>query len=306
MKPNLGQFENAPDWKEILKFFRGNELQNFFQRLLEADLKALIKIQYVDSVAKSKAALIIVGQRLRAVDKRDMFDYVVDMLDLHNVLERQIGQLSGGELQRFIIALTCVQKADIYMFDEPSSYLDVKQRLNAARMIRSLCDPQVYIIAVEHDLSILDYLSDFICCLYGVPGAYGVVTMPMSVRQGINIFLSGFVPSENMRFRECELTFKVSEQNNDNAVLGGESEATKDSKLIYTYPVMTKTLGPFKLSVESGNFKPSEIIMMLGQNGTGKTTLIKLLAGILTPDDEELELPKLTISYKPQTISPKF
>ena len=37
---------------------------------------------------------------------------------------------------------------------------------------------------VEHDLSVLDYLSDYICCLYGVPGAYGVVTMPFSVREG--------------------------------------------------------------------------------------------------------------------------
>lgn len=120
----------------------------------------------------------------------------------------------------------------------------------------------------------------------------------MSVRQGINVFLSGFIPSENMRFRDEELTFKVKESNNDNVVLG-ESEATKDNKVVHRYPLMTKTLGPFKLSVQPGSFKPSEIIMMLGQNGTGKTTLIKLLAGILKPDDEEVEMPKLTISYKP-------
>ena len=174
-------------------------------------MKALIKIQYVDSVAKSKAAKIIVGQRLKKMDGRDMFDQAVEMLDLQVILTREIGQLSGGELQRFIIAMTAVQEADIYMFDEPSSYLDVKQRLKASRMIRSLLGPQLYVVCVEHDLSILDYLSDFICCLYGTPGAYGVVTMPMSVRQGINVFLAGFVPSENMRFRDFELTFKVSE-----------------------------------------------------------------------------------------------
>ena len=69
---------------------------------------------------------------------------------------------------------------------------------------------------------------------------------------------------------------------------------------------MSKTLGPFKLEIQSGTFKPSEIVMMLGQNGTGKTTLIKLLAGILNPDQENVEMPKLTISYKPQTIAPKF
>ena len=105
------------------------------------------------------------------------------------------------------------------MFDEPSSYLDVKQRLNAGRMIRSLLQPQTYVVVVEHDLSILDYLSDFICCLYGHPGAYGVVTMPMSVRQGINVFLAGWIPSENMRFRDIELTFNVSEKKEEKAAV---------------------------------------------------------------------------------------
>lgn len=268
-------------------------------------MKALIKIQYVDSVAKSKAAKIIVGQRLRKMDGRDMFDAAVEMLDLQVILTREIGQLSGGELQRFIIAMTCVQTADIYMFDEPSSYLDVKQRLKASRMIRSLLGPQLYVVCVEHDLSILDYLSDFICCLYGTPGAYGVVTMPMSVRQGINVFLAGFVPSENMRFRDFELTFKVSE--NETAVEAVyDSQAAKDNKSVFTYPDLVKTMGPFKLTVNSGTFKPSEIVMMLGQNGTGKTTLIKLLAGMLQPDDEEVEMPKLSVSLKPQTIAPKF
>jgi translation initiation factor RLI1 len=81
------------------------------------------------------------------------------------------------------------------MFDEPSSYLDVKQRLNAARTIRSLLHPTCYVICVEHDLSVLDYLSDFICCLYGLPGAYGVVTLPFSVREGVCHWSSGAMDS---------------------------------------------------------------------------------------------------------------
>jgi ATP-binding cassette subfamily E protein 1 len=127
--------------------------------------------------------------------------------------------------------MTCVQKADIYMFDEPSSYLDVKQRLKASRMIRSLLQPLTYVVVVEHDLSILDYLSDFICCLYGTPGAYGVVTLPMSVRQGINIFLSGFIPAENLRFRDFELTFRVVEQKENNtSKIDAKDDASKDDK----------------------------------------------------------------------------
>jgi len=116
-------------------------------------------------------------------------------------------------------------------------------------MIRSLLGPETYVIVVEHDLSILDYLSDYICCLYGTPGAYGVVTMPMSVRQGINVFLSGFIPSENVRFREEELNFRVKETINENIILN-ESDAVKDSKVIHMYPNMTKTLGPFKLTIQ--------------------------------------------------------
>jgi ATP-binding cassette subfamily E protein 1 len=99
MKPNLGNFENPPDWKAIMQHFRGNELMNFFQAMLEEEMKALIKIQYVDSVAKNpKAAAVIVGTRLQKADKRDMFKHAVDMLDLEPVLKREIGQLSGGEL----------------------------------------------------------------------------------------------------------------------------------------------------------------------------------------------------------------
>lgn len=199
----------------------------------------------------------------------------------------------------------------MYMFDEPSSYLDVKQRLNAARMIRKMVTDQKYVIVVEHDLSILDYLSDFVCCLYGQPGGYGVVTMPFSVREGINIFLAGYIPTEQMRFREYELTFRVSaEQDRKDQQRELTEEEAKEverlKKLNYVYPSMTKTLGNFKINITEGVFNASETVVMLGQNGTGKTTMIKILAGILKPDDEGLEMPRLNISFKPQTIAPKF
>ena len=198
-----------------------------------------------------------------------MIQYVEDTLDLHPVMERDVDKLSGGELQRFAIGVVIVQRADVYMFDEPSSYLDVMQRLKAARAIRSLLAQNTYVIVVEHDLSVLDYLSDYICCLYGSPGHYGVVTMPFSVREGINIFLAGFIPTENMRFRDHGLTFKVSEQADQRDVGGEGGPAT------YTYPLMSKKMGEFELKVEAGNFSTSEIVVMLGQNGTGKTTFIK-------------------------------
>jgi len=293
-KPNLGKFDSPPDWKEILDYFKGSELQNYFTKLLEDDLKSVIKPQYVDQIPKAVKGNVI--DLLNKKNERDNKEHVCDLLDLNKVMDREIKDLSGGELQRFAIAIVCIRKAEIYIFDEPSSYLDVKQRLNAAQAIRELSSHDKYIIVVEHDLAILDYLSDFICCLYGVPGAYGVVTMPFSVREGINIFLDGNIPTENLRFRDESLTFKVSDQ-------ASEEEVKRMTST--TYPAMSKTLGNFHLDVERGEFSDSEILVLLGENGTGKTTYIRMMAGKLEPDSGTVEIPSLNISYKPQKITPR-
>jgi ATP-binding cassette subfamily E protein 1 len=292
-----GRFgSDPPDWTEILTYFRGSELQNYFTRILEDELKAIIKPQYVDQIPKAVSG--IVSSLIDKKNERDNKEHVCKVLDLSDIVcSRNVADLSGGELQRFAIAMVCIQKADIFMFDEPSSYLDVKQRLKAAEAIRDLIQDDKYIIVVEHDLSVLDYLSDFICCLYGVPGAYGVVTMPFSVREGINIFLDGFVPTENLRFRETSLVFKVAET-------ATEEEVKRMCR--YEYPKMVKRLGnQFQLTVLPGTFTDSEIIVMLGENGTGKTTFIRMMAGNLKPDEGESDVPTLNISYKPQKISPK-
>lgn len=322
-KPNLGKFDNPPDWAQILVYFRGSELQNYFTRILEDNLKAIIKPQYVDHIPKAvKGKLIDI---MNSKNQRNNLEWAMSELDLNHVKDREIEVLSGGELQRFAIAVVVVQTSDVYMFDEPSSYLDVKQRLKAATTIRSVVAGeeglQKFVIVVEHDLAILDYLSDYICCLYGTPSAYGVVTMPFSVREGINIFLAGFIPTENLRFRDEELNFKMASST--------ELFDNPGRNHMYRYPDMTKTMKgggegggagrSFILHVENGSFTDSEIIVMLGENGTGKTTFIRMMAGLLKSDEavkaeEEgdmdkaaaLGVPQLNVSYKPQKISPKF
>ncbi|ETN36255.1 translation initiation factor RLI1 [Cyphellophora europaea CBS 101466] len=297
LKPNLGRYDSPPDWADILKYFRGSELQNYFTKILEDDLKSVVKPQYVDQLPRAiKGPTKEVKALLESRSQLGNMQHIMDVLELNGVHDREVGILSGGELQRFALAITCVQKADVYMFDEPSSYLDVKQRLAAARTIRELLTHNNYVIVVEHDLSVLDYLSDFICVLYGRPAVYGVVTLPASVREGINIFLDGHIPTENLRFREESLTFRMTEAGEDYIV---------DKARGFQYPKMKKTLGGFSLNIEAGTFTDSEIIVMMGENGTGKTTFCKMLAGAEQPDGNQ-KVPPMNISMKPQKITPKF
>ncbi|KAL7927647.1 P-loop containing nucleoside triphosphate hydrolase protein [Trichoderma austrokoningii] len=297
LKPNLGRHDNPPDWEDVIKHFRGSELQNYFTKLLEDDLKAVVKPQYVDQIPKAvRGPEKSVRHLLESRATLGNTEEVTRVLELNHIMDRDITLLSGGELQRFAIGTVCVQKADVYMFDEPSSYLDVKQRLSAAKMIRSLVRDDDYIIVVEHDLSTLDYLSDYVCVLYGKPAIYGVVTMPYSVREGINIFLDGHIPTENLRFRDESLTFRLAEATDDFAI---------DRSRAFAYPKIEKTLGNFRLRVDAGEFTDSEIIVMMGENGTGKTTFCRLLAGAIKPDSKS-SVPDMRISMKPQTITPKF
>lgn len=293
-KPNLGKFMNPPGWTEILQYFRGSELQNYFTKILEDNLKAVIKPQFVELIVKSVKGTV--GEILKSRDERGVADSLVKELELTDVLDRQVETLSGGELQRFAIAVTCSINADVYMFDEPSSYLDVRQRLVAAKVIRSLLGPNKYVVVVEHDLAVLDYLSDFTCLLYGVPSVYGVVSLPTGVREGINIFLDGILPTENLRFREESLNFRMMEN--------AEDRPENDIMRRYEYPAMQKTFtgrSSFGLEIEPGEFTDSEIIVMLGENGTGKTTFIRMLAGAEKADSDD-QVPELNVSYKPQKL----
>lgn len=291
--PNFGDYENLIGYTQVLEYYKGSELQNYFTKLIEYKIKTVVKPQYIDFIVKKTNGTV--REWLDKKNELNNKELICQMLNLESIQDNEIKTLSGGELQRFTIALACVQKADVYIFDEPSSYLDVKQRLQVAQVIRSMSLHNNYIIVVEHDLSVLDYLSDYICVLYGTPGIYGVVTAPYTVREGINIYLDGYIPTENLRFRENSLNFKFLETTTD--------KINRTSQ--YNYSSSVHNIGKFKLNIKEGMFNDSEITVILGENGTGKTTFMNLLAG-LYPENNDINISRLSISYKPQKIIPTF
>jgi ATP-binding cassette, sub-family E, member 1 len=293
IKPNLGNFQKPPEWNEIIQFYRGSALQDYFQKMSEGNLKVSYKPQYVDKIPKAISGKV--SELLEKVDQRKILDTLSEQLELKKIWDRQLDILSGGELQRVAVAAALSREADVYLFDEPSSYLDVKQRLCVAKVIRTLKEQQKTIIVAEHDLAIIDYLSDQICVFYGEPGVYGVVSHVHGVRTGINIYLQGYIPDENIRFRKEPIVFH--EKPPAIGALSGEP--------LLKWGQIEKTFKGFKLSAQPGEIRRGEIIGILGPNGIGKTTFIKILAGLEEADDKK-KLSELTVSYKPQYIAADY
>jgi len=290
---NLGNYEKPPGWDEILRHFRGSTLQDYFQKISEEKLGVSHKPQYVDKIPKVVSGNV--GQLLERVNERKNLDKLAEQLELEQLWNRPLEVLSGGELQRVAVAAVICREADVYLFDEPSSYLDVKQRLEVAKAIRSLKNDGKTVVVSEHDLAIIDYLSDQICILYGEPGVYGIVSNVHSVRTGINIYLQGYIPDENVRFRKEAIIFHEKPP----TVSFGVGET------LLKWGKTEKTYEGFKLVANEGEIKRGEIIGILGPNGIGKTTFIKILAGIEKADSKE-KFDELKVSYKPQYISAEY
>jgi ATP-binding cassette subfamily E protein 1 len=249
------------------------------------------KPQYVDQIPKVVKGTV--SDVLEARDERGVLNDIVGDLEVDHLMERELDVLSGGELQRVAIAAVVIRDAGVYLLDEPSSHLDIYQRINAARVIRRLLDEGRNVVVAEHDLAVLDYLSDEIFLLYGQPNVYGIVSNVHQVREGINIYINGYIPDENVRFRESPIIFHVKPP----------TSKTGRSRPLITWTELTKVYDGFDLTVQEGEIGVGEVIGILGKNGIGKTTFVRMLAGVEEPDGGAVIGGDIKVSYKPQYLT---
>lgn len=281
-KPNFGR--ESIEWDEIIKHFRGHEIQDFLDKISKKQIKISLKPQYVEGLQKIAQGKV---KEILKYDENDFNRMLLEKLNIKECLEKKISELSGGELQKVVIFASLSKNADVYLIDEPSSYLDIEERLKLGKIIHEIKDK--YVFVVEHDLTVLDYLSEYIYIIFGKPSCYGVISTVKGTRVGINEYLSGYLKAENMRFGE-EIKFDVLRAR------------TKKFEIVLTkYPSFEKTYEGFKLTVEEGVLYSGEVLGVLGKNATGKTTFIKVLAGVIKADNYDVGL-KSKVSYKPQYI----
>lgn len=292
LKPNLGNYEEYSSQEDIINYFRGSQLQNYFKKLYDNQLKIVHKPQMVDLLPKFVKGTV--KDLVEGVDERGSIDEVKDILELEPILSRSIKNLSGGELQRVAIAAAVLREADFYYFDEPTSWLDVRQRLNAVKVIRELAEIGKSVLVIEHDLAALDAISDYVHILYGEPGGYGVVSQLRGVRVGINTYINGFLREENVRFRKQPIVFDVR-----------PPASEIETEELTEYSDLNKKFKEFSLDVESGIVHHDEIITAFGPNGIGKTTFAKMLAGVTKPDSGKINK-KVKVAYKPQYLVSDF
>jgi len=282
--PNLGDFEHPGDWAKVLAHYRGTALHAHFERVAKGELRSVVKPQYVDRLADEPVtALDFVKQGGgRAAS-------ILEEVGLGGRGDRRLSELSGGELQLTAIARTLATDADLYLIDEPSSYLDIVHRLEVARLLRRLGETKS-VLVVEHDLGLLDYLADQAHLLYGESAAFGVISHPIPMRSAINTYLTGYLKDENVRFRTDPVRF----------VAHPPKPAVRLNVLV-EFPALEKQFPQFHLSVGAGSLAKGETVGVVGPNATGKTTFVRMLAGV-EPPTVGTPPPGVTVSYKPQYL----
>ena len=290
LKPNLGKYEEPPEWSEILKFYSGTELKAHFEKIQNDQINASIKPQQVYDLAR-----VFEGtgkELLEKYDDRGVSNQLIKELNLQNSVEQDVKELSGGELQRLAVAVASSKDADFYFFDEPSSYNDIYQRTSVTRVIHNLAKNGKSVMVVEHDLTLLDFVRDYIEVLYGVSSAYGIVSNVLSTKVGINVFLDGYLPNENVRFRDKKFSFDAS----------STAGQFMEEEIAFKYPTLEKKYTNFSLTVEQGKLRKGEILGIIGANALGKTTMMKMIAGEVKSDSGSVDK-KIKIAYKPQYLT---
>src|SRR3989344_5938081 len=288
IKPNLGRWKDPPVFKEVLNYFKGTETQKFLEKLHREEIILSYKPQQVDLIPKQFKGTVT--ELLARLGSEQEINSLAENLQLSSFLNNPVEAISGGELQRVAIAAAVLKKSNVYLFDEPTSYLDIKQRISVSQFIRSLADEQTAVMVIEHDLIILDYLTDLVNIMYGREGAFGIVSGVKSTREGINAFLEGYLKEENMRFRDHAITFAKAQDTGSGL-----------PKTLISWTALAKNLGNFNFKADAGSLRKNEIIGILGENGIGKTSFIKMLAGLIKADSGEIDA-SVKVSYKPQYL----
>jgi ATP-binding cassette subfamily E protein 1 len=286
--PNLGEWDSDDCyWEEVIESLPRGELRDFLTMISEAGAVVAVKPQYVDKLPNMVEGEV--GDLLRGVNERELLEEMTVKLGIDHLLNRKLTQLSGGELQRVAICATVLREADVYFFDEPSSYLDIHERMRIVGLIQELAETR-RVIVIEHDLAILDVLCDLIHIVYGEKGAYGIFTPARSTRTAINVYLDGFLPEQNIRIRDKPIIFQTHVE-----------RTSERGTPILSWGDLEKNLGDFKLTSGEGKIHRSEVVGVVGANGTGKTTMAKLIAGEMGYDAGWVTA-DAKISYKPQHV----
>jgi ATP-binding cassette subfamily E protein 1 len=291
--PNLGDYEHPATWGLILNYLSGKELKEHFEKVESGEVRISLKPQAVyrlPEVWKKD-----VSSLLDKMDETGERERVVEALGLEAALSKNLNELSGGELQRVAVAVASLKDADMYLFDEPSSYNDVYQRLEVSKLIRSIAEKGKYVLLVEHDMTFLDYASDFVQIVYGEPGVYGIVSSLYPSRSGINALLDGFLSQENTRFRDRSVTFDVTTS----------VEQQQSEEVIARYGSLRKSFPGFELSVDAGEITTGSVLGVIGANALGKTTFLRMLAGEEKPDSGSVSI-GVKIALKPQYLKADY
>ncbi|MFH1257745.1 MAG: ATP-binding cassette domain-containing protein, partial [Candidatus Micrarchaeota archaeon] len=236
--------------------FPSKEIKEYFEKLKPDAL--VYKPQEISGMGEKRK----VCELLKHVDERKELGKLKEIFDLDRIWERELQQLSGGELQKVVVCAALLREKETYFLDEPFSFLDYVYRI---RLINYLLEnfQQKKVLIIDHDISLLSYLCKQSYLMFGEPGAYGIVSQVYGTDRAINMFIEGYIGPENMRFREERIAYKH---------YMGETHRKK----LMEIPKMEMKRGEFVVKNPSAiQINEGEIVGIAGKNGIGKSTICR-------------------------------
>lgn len=99
------------------------------------------------------------------IDK-DLFNQIVKEVNIGNILELPLQKISGGELQKVLLARTLLIKPNLLILDEPTQGIDINGQLEFYKLIEKLCKEKgLSILLISHDLHMVMKSTDYVICL---------------------------------------------------------------------------------------------------------------------------------------------
>lgn len=223
----------------------------------------------------------------------------VELSDAERVYRSYPHELSGGQLQRAMIAMALINHPQVLIADEPTTALDITTQRDILRLIRNLSEKlQLAVLIITHDMSVVRALADEMYVMQGgnIVESGEVQHIFANPKHEYTRTLLDSVPKFDMQYASSGDSYESIEEvakaiakniaKNISESPGSESPVVEVQGVSVKYSHARFSKNSNKLALANANLRinSGSTLALVGESGAGKTTIAKLISGQIKPN----------------------